>query len=712
MLSKIRTTKTHSSLDEMVSLIKAHLVHDRSTTSSVTKAAMALESVNDNDFQQLNYAYRSLTNALENISQSVDLNNLTSAQREAGVIAGILAGDIRTSVTKKIAPIQSSDAYHVTTMAGVEDSMPVRAASIEAYDETENRDAAAYSIVYNMQASTQDEFCEAFFPTLVVSPDQVGYLITIRIMNVYEDFQRQLSGAIDDYRKKNIIRAFVDYTVLKSELTRIVPVVRPESLDKFTNPADVPARIVNLEGENITTAPLLPGIRINLLGISQTDTLIMGGLMDTTDSIDPAIVLRFIYIKIGTEVFKFNTGNLPLSTFNYNPQNNYRIQVLNFETKSLLLNKDTLLYDEVTVPTVIPTIIANDLRVRLYLTITGSVNVERGDTIVNGSPIEVVNVIDAANEQLALTDPLAVAVIAELANAEVIGYELQAYRTNLNRRQRGQLIETTYYTQAYNIPLRSPITAIHPVTTSGQTDSTDLAALITATRIRAINAGVGTLIAASQTLKEYVDARDTSNEGPDILGIGRLLVRPTYFYEEIDMALIVDSIKSYERAADMQAAIINKIRQYTYQMYRDSEYKAAADALAGGIAPKPTVIVGTDPIIYQYLMVTGDMRTLGEGFNIKIVASLDIRVRGRLFVTFVNEANINNGTPDPLSFGNFAYAPELTIVVPMSRNGQISKELAVSPRYLHVVNLPILTEMFFTNIPAVVGKVTINTHSL
>jgi len=46
-------------------------------------------------------------------------------------------------------------------------------------------------------------------------------------------------------------------------------------------------------------------------------------------------------------------------------------------------------------------------------------------------------------------------------------------------------------------------------------------------------------------------------------------------------------LKSHERAEDIQMGIINEIRDMVYTLYRDSEYKAAADALAGGVGPIP-----------------------------------------------------------------------------------------------------------------------------
>jgi hypothetical protein len=246
----------------------------------------------------------------------------------------------------------------------------------------------------------------------------------------------------------------------------------------------------------------------------------------------------------------------------------------------------------------------------------------------------------------------------------------------------------------------------------GQTDASDLQALVTATRIRTSNAAVKSLIDATNTLREYVDARDYVGIGPDTLGVGRFFVRPTYFEESIDMTLIVDSLKSHERAEDMQAALVNKIRDYAYRMYRDSEYKAAADALAGGISPVPTVIVGTDPVLARYLCVTGDLRTLGGEFNVRVVSTLDRRVAGKIFLTFGVFDESRNSAPNPLNFGNMGWSPELTVVLPISRNGQISKELSVAPRFLHIVNLPVLTLLNVDGVPNVTNRVPILAHAV
>ena len=70
------------------------------------------------------------------------------------------------------------------------------------------------------------------------------------------------------------------------------------------------------------------------------------------------------------------------------------------------------------------------------------------------------------------------------------------------------------------------------------------------------------------------------------------------------------------------------------------------------------------------------------------------------------------GTSNPLHFGNMAYKPEIVTVLPLHRNGGNSRELTVSPSFLHVVNLPVLGVINVKNLDATVlaSKVAINTN--
>jgi hypothetical protein len=701
-----------SPVNQIVEQLQALSISDN-VTPALAGSLVSLESVDNNQFLALQSAHAQMTTALESVSAQLGFEGISSAQRDAGAMAGLLAGDFRRHLTKKLQFAQeSTQEVGVVQPMGIPDAMMDRAFALEAYDERENRNAVIYSIAYNMQSARQDEFGETFFPTIVVTPDNVGFGITVNLMLVYDGIERKITADFQDFRKKNIIRAVADPTVLRKELTRLVPVVRPQNAGKFVDPADVAVSTVVVEDQSLQTAPIAFGIKeFDLLALCTSDALLASGTQDQTDTIDPAISLTNVYLKVGDDVIRVNTRNLPLSNFTYSTQNNYRVQSLNFTTSSALLNKDTVQADGSALVDTLD-IVTGDYIVRLQLQVSGSVNIETGSCNLFANSISVYSVQDANGNQLDMTAGAVTTLVALLESGELIGYDLEAFRTNANVRQRGQLIDVTRYTQLYNVPLRSPISTIHPITVDAAVDSSDVEALITATRIRTSNEAVTALIQTAELLSDYVDARDFSGEGPEVLGVGRFFVRPTFFTDSVDMMTAIDSVKSHERAEDIQAVLVNKVRDFAYRMYRDSEYKAAADALAGGVAPVPTVIIGTDPVLARYLNVTGDLRTLGGEFDVRIVSTLDHRVQGKIFVTFGVFTGDRNSAPNPLNFGNLAWAPELVLTANISRQGQISKETVVQPRYLFVTNLPVLTAIEVSNVPDVLNKVPLNFHSV
>jgi hypothetical protein len=706
---KLNRQTDASPLGKTVAAIRELVQGSQVANPSVARIALSTENLRDNDVTTLASAVDGLSTGLEALAAELGIKDMTAAQIDAATAAGIIAGDVKGFMSRKIEPITvGSESVGVVSSGLIsgDDAIGERVLGMESYDERENRDAAIYAIAYNMQASRQDEFGETWFPTITVTPDNVGFAITVRLIQVQDDAQRDISGAVTNFNRKNVIRALADPTILKNEQTRMIPVYRPEAAKNFVDPTLVAPSAYDLEGETITTAPLACGVRMGLIELSQTDTLLKAGVMDISDTIDPAIVLSNLYVKVGDDVLRIKTNGLPLSQFNYAPQNNYRIMQLNFETNSVLLNAKTKSADGADLVT-LKSIVDQDYIVRLNVVANGNVNIDTAESAVYGNEVSVYSVTDATGNLLSLKTGAGKAVADLFADAKIFGFDVQAYRTNANRRQRGQLINTTYYTQMYNVPLRAPVTAMHPVNADSQVDSSDLNSLITVTRIRTSNQAVGALVAAAQTLSEFADARDSAGVWPDVLGVGRFFVIPTFFSETIDMTKVVDSLKSSERASDMQEALVAKVRDFVFRMYRDSQYKAAADALYGGVAPTPTVIIGTDPVLARYLTVTGDLRTVGGNFEVRVVSTLDYRVSGKIFISFGVFDENRNTQPNPLNFGNMAWAPEVTVSLPISRTGQISKETAVQPRFLHVVNCPVMTVLEVINVPDVTNKVAL-----
>ena len=720
--SKIKATDA-SVIDRLVTGVQEALTKQTRTAgynaSEIARVALATESygTNQTKIDSLSNAVQQMSVAMEAIQKDVfgqSGTKLTRAQRESGAVAATLVGDVSAFLaTPSVRAIPASESIKDMGIIGMPDAFDQRSNFLmakEAYDEKANQKSAQYTVAYNVQAARQNEFGEAFFPTVTISPDNLGFSVQARIVSVYNDFQRNISGDLSNYNKTNVVRAVIDYTILEDNLTDIVPINQTTSAKYFVSSSLVAPSAVTIGTDTFNTAPLAFGQKFSLIGLSQVPSMLANGTMDPSDSIDPAITLKNVYVSVGTDTLVFPTLNLPLSAFAAATQGNYRQMNIAFRTDTLMLNATSTNVAGGAL-TQLASIATNNLLVRLHVEVYGYVNVETGETTLTASNLSVVSVQDANGNTLSLTASPAAAIVTAVADGSAFGFDLQAYRTNVNRRQRGQLIDTTFYTQIYPVPLRGPITSLRPVTSDGQTDASDLAALITTTQIRCSNAAVTALLAAESSLASYLDPRTSDFIGvlPDILGVGRLLVVPRFMSATLDMSQSVASLDTSSRIEDIQATLVNTCRDMSIRLYRDSGYQPAADAMAGGNAPAPTVIIGTDPVIANYLMTTGDLRTLGNGLPCKVVATYDSRMNGRIVMSLGQFDHANENAPNPLHFGNMAWKPEMTLVLPISRGGQISKELTVQPSFRHVVNLPVMGSVTVTNLPeVVVGRIPVS----
>lgn len=694
-------TQLQKIVGELTSAVRA-TGHNGLISKEVGAAALSMEAISETAGQSVDYAMNELNTTLEHISQEFTLG-LTLPQKQAAKAAAMYASDPEGFV--RMPHEHGMNVNGNNRFVGVSAGERMRPA-LESYDEKENRAMSQYSVAYNMQSARQDEFGETLYPTVVVTRDQVGYIVSIQLVTVYEEVRRQISGALDDFNRRNIVHAVRDPSILDNFQTKIVPVYRTESQANFVPVAALPTTDVILGPDTITTSALAFNKAFSLLGLSQTDSLVAAGLMDSTDAIDTDVKLDNIYLQLGGptgSVIKLPVGDIPYAVFTYSVQGSQRLMTLNFNVNKLPIAPTTMRVDG-TAPTELAALLTAEAWAQLAITVTGSVDLQTAKTSLMAAVPTVSGIVTSDGVEHPPTSAAQAALVALFDTAVLIGYDLEARRTNSNRRQRGQLLDITNYNQAYNVPLLSPITVPRPLGQGDQTDSSDLNALIVATRIRTSNSAVDELLRVANVLKTYIDQASVSiSDTTEILGVSRYLITPFYEYNEIVIPDAVDSITSSQRNDDISATIVNMIRDVTYRMYRDSNYKAASEALAGGATQMPTVVIATEQYLERYIMVTGEMRTLGTVFNVKVVSTPNIRMEGKIFVTFL-APNAEEGVPSPLSFGNMAWSPELALVLPIHRNGANNKELTVQPSYRHITNLPILGEFLVTGIKEVVSN--------
>lgn len=208
---------------------------------------------------------------------------------------------------------------------------------------------------------------------------------------------------------------------------RFVPVVADHSADMFVDSALVPRQTLMVQGELVTTGPLVTGKSVSLLGISLTAHLLESGVMDMTDIVDPTISLENIYVKINEHVLRLGAFDFPSPMFTMDTSTGTRHATLNTSI-CIQLNKDTKDINGVSLVDLTEPATDN-LNVKLAMLIAGSVNVETGVAIVRGCNVTAPTQ-NATDGLLGSVSPPVEALVDLVASATVIGYDLCAYRTN------------------------------------------------------------------------------------------------------------------------------------------------------------------------------------------------------------------------------------------------------------------------------------------
>lgn len=662
---------------------------DHFTNDGAAGLAAGLESYDEaQNVAGLEHSVASLETTL------AGLEGYSGAQQEAALYAGMITGNIGAFLRK---PQAAGKGIDVSS-----DNIGRISAALESYDEKENRAASIFTVTYNLRAARQDEFGEAFFPTVVVAPDQQGYHMHINLINLISGVRRKANGEAGDWGVHNIVNVIRNPSLIDSSSTKIVPVYRDNTKDKFVDAALITPTTTDINGESVTTSALAVNKDIELIAISQTDLQLEKDHMDETDSVDTDIVLKNVYIKVGNDVLKYPTSQVPGSQFHYPVQGDQQRMDVRMDTEALMVSPDTKKISGAALDTLAP-VVTQDVTVYLRVLMTGSVVRDRGYTEMNAGQVRVVKIIDGNKDVHLPTSPAFAALVALFADAQVIGYDLDTRRTNLNRRSIGQMLETRQEVQAYAVPLLSPFTVKRPQGLNDTTDQSDLASLVTLTRAMASGKAVDTLFNAAETLKALVkNSRTNPGTNVRLFGVGSHLITAWYDYAKIEVDATAMTRNSAELAANIQASLVNVLRDMVFRAYQGSGWKAAADMLEGGDSAKPIITFGTDQTLGRYLQVAGDLRTIGGGFDdYKIVDTQNDKMKDKIFVIFT-PPGVAEGTPHPLQFGNMAWKPEVAVVLPIHRNGANSKELTVQPAFRHIVNLPLLLEIDVVGIPETV----------
>lgn len=644
------------------------------------------------------------------------VSELTAQQTKAGLITMMAAGNpaayARAALNVNVSAESGVDVI-TTDINPAMDYHDIQV-SQEAFDNLELENNLAFSVIFNTQAARQDEFAEAFFPTVVLTPDQNSLKVTIRRTMIGREVRHDQNGKITDFNRRNLVDAAWDYKVTSDDTIAIVPLWKDnEEAKKAFAPGIAPAS-QTVNGQEVLTAPYAFEQPINILGLSQNPALGAQGQADQTDSVDVKVNLKNLYFKLPgataaeDEFIRFKTADLDMSQFQAAALTEGQdLDVrLNFASSDFVLTGATLSHADAELAGL--ALLREQARanyfVRVAVAVSGTLNLEKGNIRLHGPKpyVESVWELLADGTRQEVTDVAEVTAIkTALAGLELAGYDLKANRTNTNRRNIGMLISSVAESVRYTVPIGSPITLQAPVTNTPS--NLDLMGPITAARYRnSANAITRLLENADQlrALEPLLKGNDKKGPRPAIQGFARVMVQPYFHSEEIDLLHDAQGNRSFERAEDISATFINSIRDAMYRAYRDSGYEPNLIAYGGPNAPRPKIVIGTDPVLVRYLMVAGDTRTMSIGFQTEVVSTYDERIRDKIYCTFVRNTA---GQVDPLTYGVHAYIPELATSMPISR-GSTTKETTVQLRTLHLVLCPILVEFRVRNVREAMAK--------
>ena len=622
--------------------------------------------------------------------------------KEAGALAAAAALDV-TVIDQQSLPT-GGESVNLNSVDGMLRADKLEVTS-EAFTGKDPENLASVSYGYNYGVLTaQNAFAEAFFPTVLKPVGTAGVKVTADVDFIMQPFTRSDGKAVEGKSKMvPLIKTLGDSNgAFGSNKLALTPVSdRDSDLDVYF------VKTLETDGKDeatgvaIKTAPLKGGTRIPLLDLCQTADALARGVMDHTDSLDPAVKVTDIFVDVEGEAYDFGVGAFAGSTFTITPEGDGLDIQLSVVNPNFTVDPSKLtVYPSGAAATKFPDTPAG-YKFVYELVLTGRGNVADGEISVYLSEITFKKILDASGNELPTTDANYAAIKANADKITPAGYKgffVDANLVNDNLRRLGHLITRREKASIYPLKPLSPFTVNSPVSGYAgiKSDARVIPSLIKNT-IHEINNN------AVVTIKKFIDQLATYvNSGGDmsnlqVAGIGRYLVNGFFKSIPLNLADAVDSISSGNRKKDVRAALEMKISEIANQALTDSNYTYAMIG-EGGFE----VIVGTDLRIGAFL---GDTVNIGNGITARVVSVDHDDVAGKIWVTVTK-----GKTPDvePLSFGNFVYVPAL-VADTISGTGNASvRQYQVQPICAHIINLPIIGELVVSGIEAMSAKVTVN----
>jgi hypothetical protein len=581
---------------------------------------------------------------------------------------------------------------------------------LESFDPIQHLDFIAASAMINAQTSIPGGFEDTWFPAISLPPGQAGYDVQIQVPKILiTRYRNTSSGAPMLLQKVNLVEAAYNPSIMASNGIDIIPIaISATEPAQLVVEALVPAWEKEILGEKMKTRPIIFGEEVGLIELATFKGIENGGTMDTTDALYTNIGIKDIYFKVTVTTGKNTATPVVKSAVIKNDVTNVvgtllqqktlgRPQGLQTTTEApLYLSSDFTPVSGDTNADVIGAIrnimgLAASAKFTLQgvVRLSATADTEIGSMVVDQAQPKVVSAFGPVKSgQLPITyDISTLDSAATSVTITMVGWYPSAKRTNSNLRTNGTIIDASNV-----VNYRLPINVFPPFTARTALNTTDQITFETL-------ANVTQLWVSGQCVEKLLQMEDWLTEVSGTpMGVGVMtnqcpimggeFVIPTLRKDFVDLQSLCKNWQSKDTLANIRATIQTSIMYNSLALYMESGYSSAMQMLLSDLDAYETIIV-TDPLIAQYFMEPGDIRTFGDNRKYIITKSNNKDIRGKVYYSFrlVGSGDLVH----PMSFGCRLQSPNITYeVVPMARSGATYREIQSMPRVVPYANLPVL----------------------
>ena len=651
--------------------------------SSITQAFMkaeeggvSQEDIGDQDLiaDKLNTAKKLVMKALKPVE------GLKSSLNRKSVIE-----DIKASMEDYGEVIEVGKGFDLA--AKDEKRMVDSVVAMEDYSTVDVKKSIFFTVAFNAITKTQDDVVELFFPTVHIDPNIKQAFVEVDVVHFVKPSKRLPNGKPINYKSTPYIKSLENLQEFVIDGNRLFPILRVNgtyvNTDYLLNVPGTSRVVETIKGAEVTTAPIKTGVKVDILGISQTDDLISNGFMTELNNVEPTLNIKALYYKVTgkdkngnvvTEYLRKDIGGIPLAFVETNTGS--VLSMLLSETRILMFQAPIITVEGKKTSIKALADITDGYYVRFNTNLKGDANIDEGWINVNEFEHEVLGVYDADGNKLPDSDYTDA--INVFKTSILVGYDLEAYGNNDMAAYEGKRLNMSKYVFVFNIPARVKVSEKTPPFQLGTyKHPKGLYALVNYSQQVLTAHGFTTLF-------NFINAMDHLDNDTTNFGVANFMVDKYKKEYSLDVVKLVNSLKSSERLADIQAAFELYVKNLAWDMYNKSNYKFAFSEYYPD--QKPTVIIGVSIRIAQYFQSFED-----DTFKYVVKASKYDIMNDKMILSFGIMDSTRNTAANPLNFGVCFVRPETVLTFQVRESKKKFDESIVILGFKHQPLLPIVS---------------------